>query len=279
MKEQTILDRLMVWVWWLMVVALLTVSPFLLFSTVSECEITTNSINEKILVIESELSTLPSKGVKEVPLIAKTTNLLLVGLLLYKGDAGEAFPWQPRRRFKKWALARYREAQKGGRWFYWRAKLAYLLLRGSLPMASVVDLLTKKQLQRHLGALPVLYRLLEELKVSQIINRFCPTKAEIDHGTVAVVFVINRLHAPCPLWRITDWLSQTVLVHILGVPAAKFNDDRLARTLDALSKHKREIWLAISSEASLRFKVDKRFLFYDLTAFVPKGHYNNARSL
>ena len=84
----------------------------------------------------------------------------------------------------------------------------------------------------------------------------------MDHGTVALVLVLNRLHAPRPLWRIADWVAQTVLVNMLGVPAAKFNDDRLARTLDALSLHKREIWLAISQQALQRFNIDKRFLFY-----------------
>ena len=36
-------------------------------------------------------------------------------------------------------------------------------------------------------ALPVLYELLDVLQVRQIINRHCPTAAEVDHGTVAMV--------------------------------------------------------------------------------------------
>jgi hypothetical protein len=118
------------------------------------------------------------------------------------------------------------------------ARLGRLALRGALTLAQLVDLLTQSQLRRHLGALPVLYALLEVLRVHETINRHCATAAEVDHGTVAVVLILNRLMAPRPLYKVADWLARTVLVYRLGVPAVKFNDDRLARTLDAISQHK-----------------------------------------
>ena len=80
--------------------------------------------------------------------------------------------------------------------------------------------LTCAQLRRHLGALPVLYPLLEVLQVRAIINRHCPTAAEVDHGSVVLVLILNRLVAPRPLYRLADWLS---------------------RTQAALSQHSREI--------------------------------------
>ena len=99
---------------------------------------------------------------------------------------------------------------------------------------------------------------------------------------MALVLILNRLLAPRPLYKVADWLAQTVLVQTLGIPAAKFNacrerrwhfDDRLARTLDLLSAHAREIWLEIVQQALLRFELDLHFLFYDLTAFVMQGEY------
>jgi hypothetical protein len=77
----------------------------------------------------------------------------------------------------------------------WATRLVKLALRGALTMAQVVDWLTRSQLRRHLGALPVLYGLLEVLQVREIINRHCPTAAEVEHGTVALVLVLNRLVA------------------------------------------------------------------------------------
>jgi len=140
-----------------------------------------------------------------------------------------------------------------------------------------VDWLTQAQLRRHLGALPVLYALLEVLQVRAIINRHCPTAAEVDHGTVATVLILNRLVAPRPLYRVADWLARTVLVYQLGVPAEKFNDDRLGRTLDAISQHTRDIWQDVVHQALVRADIDLSVIFYDLTAFALHGSYTNSK--
>lgn len=183
------------------------------------------------------------------------------------------WPWQPRGRWRKWALARYQAAQRAYRHAVWAARGARALLSGALTMAAVVDWLTRAQLRRQLGALPVLYRLLEILDVRRIINRHCPSGAQVDHGAVVVVLALNRLMAPRPLYKVADWFGQTVLVTALGLPAAKFNDDRLGRTLDAIAVYQREIWLDIVHQALRRFDIDLRFLFYDLTALVAHGAY------
>jgi len=140
-------------------------------------------------------------------------------------------------------------------------------------MATVVDWLTHSQLRRQLGALPVLYALLDLLQVREIVNRYCPTQGEVDHGAVALVLVLNRLTAPRPLYKVADWFAQTILVHTLGIPAAKFNDDRLGRTLDVLAAHSHEIWLDLVNQALVRFHLDLHFLFYDLTALVMQGDF------
>jgi len=189
---------------------------------------------------------------------------------------GTVWPWQPSGRWRKWALARYQAAQRAYRHAVWAARGARVLLRGALTMATVVDWLTRAQLRRQLGALPVLYRLLEILDVRRIINRHCPGAVQVDHGAVVVVLVLNRLMAPRPLYKVADWLGQTVLVTVLGIPAAKFNDDRLGRTLDVIAAHQREIWLDIVSQALRRFEIDLRFLFYDLTALVAQGAYTDS---
>jgi hypothetical protein len=131
----------------------------------------------------------------------------------------------------------------------WAAGVARLLLTGALSMAVVVDALTRAQLRRQLGAVPVLYAMLEILQVREIVNRYCPSEAQVDQGAVALVLVLNRLMAPRPLVHVADWVAQTVLTQTLGVSADKFNDDRLGRLLDALAAHQREIWLEIVNVA------------------------------
>jgi transposase len=200
----------------------------------------------------------------------------LPGVVAYDRGNGPLFPWQPRHRVRKWAWRHYGELRRAHRRAVWVARFARLALSGALHMAGIVDLLTQAQLRRHLGALPVLYELLNVLQMRQIINRHCPTAAEVDHGTVAMVLILNRLMAPRPLFQVADWVARTVLVSVLGIPASKFNDDRLARTLDAISEHTRDIWQDIVHHALVRFDIDLSIIFYDLTAFVVHGVYSES---
>jgi transposase len=197
----------------------------------------------------------------------------LLGVVTHDQRLGPLFPWQSRYRWKKWALVKYRTWQRAYRQARRTVRLAQLALNGVMTMAQVVDWLTARQLKYQLGALPVLYALLETLQVRQIINRHCPTQAEVDHGTVALVMLLNRLMLPLPLYQIADWVGQTVLVAVLGIPAAKFNDDRLGRTLDALALHLEAIWLEVVETALSKAEVDLSLIFYDLTAFVAHGRY------
>ncbi len=201
----------------------------------------------------------------------------LPGVITYDPRNGSLFPWQPRYRWRTWAYRHYKALQRAHRRAVWVARLARLALTGALTLAQVVDLLTQAQFRRHLGALPVLYALLETLQVRSIINRHCPTRAEVDHGTVALVLILNRLMMPLPLYRVADWLARTVLVYTLGVPAAKFNDDRLARTLQAISPHCQAIWQDVVHRALTQADIDLSVIFYDLTAFVAHGSYPDSQ--
>ena len=191
------------------------------------------------------------------------------------------FPWGPRGRWRKWAFQRYQDLRRRyyqARGAYYRAvgvaHAARLMLTGVVTFATLVDWLTRAQLRRQVGALPVLYAVLEILHVREIINQYCPAgAAEVDHGTVALVLLLNRLTAPRPLSGIAAWLGETCLPAKLGVPAAKFNDDRLRRTLDALYPHLRAIWQDLIDHALGHFDIDLRVIFYDLTAFVLHGAY------
>lgn len=157
------------------------------------------------------------------------------------------------------------------RWEGWMVLAARLW--ACQNMAEVIQVLTRQQIVRYLGALPILVVLLERLQVRQIINRHCPTQSRVDHGAVALVLVLNRLMAPRPLYKIVDWLSTTLIAEHLGISKGKFNDDRLGRTLDVLAEHLPDIWSDIQQQAFRRYQIDLSMLFYDLTALVMTGQY------
>ena len=198
---------------------------------------------------------------------------LLLGVVSHQPQNGPLFPWQPRYRWKQRALAKYRAWRRAYRRAKWQARLARLTLRGAVSLAHIVDWLTLDQQKYQVGALPVLYALLETLQIRHIINRHCPTRADVDHGTTALVLILNRLMFPLPLYQVADWVGRTVLVSVLGIPAIKFNDDRLGRTLDALYPHLEAIWLEVVEVAMLKADIDLSVIFYDLTAFIAHGRY------
>ena len=197
----------------------------------------------------------------------------LLGVVSHQLQNGPLFPWQPRYRWKQRALAKYRAWRRAYRQAKWQARLARLTLRGAVSLAHIVDWLTLDQRKYQVGALPVLYALLETLQIRHIINRHCPTRADVDHGTTALVLILNRLMFPLPLYQVADWVGRTVLVSVLGIPAIKFNDDRLGRTLDALYPHLEAIWLEVVEVAMLKADIDLSVIFYDLTAFIAHGRY------
>jgi transposase len=202
------------------------------------------------------------------------TTTPLLGVVSHDASkSGPLFPWHSWHRWKKGALQRYRKWRTRYRRAKRQVQLAKLALSGVMTMAQVVDCLTASQLHYKVGALPVLYALLQTLEVASLINRRCPTRGEVEHGTVALVLVLNRLLLPLPLYRISDWIGQTCLVATLGIEADKFNDDRLERTLDALHPHLDILWQEILENALVKAGIDLSVIFYDVTAVMAHGRY------
>lgn len=213
------------------------------------------------------------------PTTDNSATPLLAGVVSHNPQNGSLFPWQPRYRWKQRALRKYRAWRRACRRAKWAAYGASLAMRGGMTLAQLVDWATARQQHYQLGALPVLYALLETLQVRHIINRHCPTRSEVDHGAVALVLILNRLMFPLPLYQVSDWLGRTILTSVLNVPAAKFNDDRLGRTLDALYPHLQTIWLEVVEVALLKADIDLSVIFYDLTAFIAHGRYADSEAV
>ena len=199
-----------------------------------------------------------------------------VGVVLESEDARDLYPWLPRTRWRKWAWRRYQAMRRRHRQAVRQARKAWLLLRGVRTLAGLCDLMLQRQISRQVSSLPVMYVLLERLQVRRIINKYVPTRAQVDVGTVALVLILNRLQTPQPLYRIADWMGRTVLVYLLDIDPAKFNDDRLARALDALAPHIEAIWEEILAEAMRQGGIELKALFYDLTAYIFHGRYRES---
>ena len=116
-------------------------------------------------------------------------------------------------------------------------------------MAEAFDEALVSQTTRQIGALPVVYPILETLGLREIINGLRYTRADIDLGHIAELLTLNRLLAPQPLCWVKRWASDTVLPEVLDAPVGKLYDNRLGRALDALHPFLGEIWASIAARA------------------------------
>lgn len=139
--------------------------------------------------------------------------------------------------------------------------------------ASAYQQMIDRETTKVLGAIPLLVPFLERLGLREIVNQSLVSVNDVDNGTVALVLCLNRLLAPRPLFRVEEWLAETVLPETLGVAADKLNDDRLGRFLDDLAPHLEAIWQTLCLRAIEAYQVDLSVLLYDLTSVYFEGEY------
>ena len=71
-----------------------------------------------------------------------------------------------------------------------------------------------------------------------------------------------------------QWYRKTALPELLGVPAARVNDNRLYRALDWLLPHKAELELHLKNRLGELFDLEYDLLLYDITSTYFEGEAN-----
>lgn len=135
------------------------------------------------------------------------------------------------------------------------------------------------QLSRWIGAIPVLIPILRSLNVVAIINRYCPCEADVDSGIVALILALNRLMSPRPLYKVADWMAETVLEDTLGISAEKLHDRRIGDLLDAIHPYIDNIWKEVVYQALFSFGISLSFIHYDITSVYFEGKYEDSELL
>jgi len=146
----------------------------------------------------------------------------------------------------------------------------------SFSQAARFEQHVNNQLSKSLGAIPVLFPILRRLGVRKIIDQHCPGREEVSHGTTIEILGLNRLMAPRPLYKVKEWIAETVLEDTLDVQADQMHDTRIGRTLDDLHPHLDAIWQDIAVQAILEYDIDLRFLHYDITSIYFEGEYTES---
>jgi transposase len=100
-------------------------------------------------------------------------------------------------------------------------------------------------------------------------------REDVPWDVMAAVLVIARLCEPSSELHIAeDWYRRTALEDLLGLPAAKVNDDRLYRALDHLLPHKDVLERHLKERLGTLFKLEYDLLLYDVTSTYFEGQAN-----
>lgn len=116
-------------------------------------------------------------------------------------------------------------------------------------------------------------QLLRELGMEELLQGLLPAgRVEVPWSAMALVLVLGRLvDCSSELHLAEHGYEASALAELLGVPAAKVNDDRLYRALDQLLPHKRALEIHLKQRLGELFQLDYDLLLYDVTSTYFEG--------
>lgn len=126
---------------------------------------------------------------------------------------------------------------------------------------------------RRFGDVWLAWKLWRVVGLDQLLEQLLPAgREQVSWATMAAVLVIARLCEPSSELHIAeDWFRRTALDDLLGLPAAKVNDDRLYRALDRLLAHKEALETHLKERLGTLFALDYDLLLYDVTSTYFEG--------
>ena len=126
---------------------------------------------------------------------------------------------------------------------------------------------------RQFGGPWIALKLIKQLGLDEFFQRVIPQGRErVPWATTAMLLVIARLCNPSSELHIAEaWYPKTALPDLIGVPAARVDDNRLYRGLDQLLPHKRELEVHLKERLGDLFDLEYDLLLYDITSTYFEG--------
>jgi transposase len=148
--------------------------------------------------------------------------------------------------------------------------MAAFTWRGAATIQDVVNL----------GPLALIHPLLAQLDIESLIDRHLPAdpQQEYSHGHVLNVLLMARLCQPTALMNVAGWAEKTGADILANIPAAKLNDDRLGRALDAFFDHRHSVLASVTATVLAQTGAELKNLHFDTTDIVLYGAYVSSQA-
>lgn len=131
-----------------------------------------------------------------------------------------------------------------------------------------------------LGTLALTRPLLDRLRFADAVDQLAPAdpQQEYSHGQVLATLLAARLDRPLALMNVAEWARDAATELLFGIPHAKLNDDRLARSLDAFFDIRHSLTAAVVCEAMRWAEVQPDRIHFDPTDITFFGRYDDSTS-
>jgi hypothetical protein len=132
---------------------------------------------------------------------------------------------------------------------------------------------------RAFGVLALLIPLLQRFRIADIIDRHLPPDPQLhfSHGRVLSLLLAARLSQPTALVNVASWAADTGADVLWDIPAARLNDDRLGRALDAFFTARHAIQASIAAHALQLAELSGQRLHFDPTHVIFYGAYASSQ--
>lgn len=133
-----------------------------------------------------------------------------------------------------------------------------------------------------IGPHPILLHFLERMDFSRIVRSCLGTryKGILDHAQTLAIFIQNIILSPAPLYRIAEWAHPIdhAALEITATEKRSLNDDRVARSLDALvTPRARTLFFQLAVHIIEQFELETQRIHHDTTTVTFHGQYKTSR--
>jgi transposase len=125
--------------------------------------------------------------------------------------------------------------------------------------------------------LPIVSAFVKRMGIAEEVNRMCGGQSDVSPGLVVEAMVLDTLSGRSPLYRLEHSFAKMDLELLLGVdiPASKFNDDAMGRTLDRIfDVGPGKILTALAIRIVKLFDLETTHTHQDTTSITLYGDYD-----
>jgi transposase len=130
------------------------------------------------------------------------------------------------------------------------------------------------------GAHPIISHYIEKLNIPDIFRTYVPSdkRLVVSVSDCVNVLIHNIITEHTALYKLPEWLQRIDLnsLQVSAANAAQFNDDRIARTLDAIYRsNRKQIFFRIALRCIKIFELATTHIHHDTTTIKLSGAYNS----